>query len=473
VTAAADKPRRRKWPWRVLWGMLAILLGAVGFWNYHYWSALRERDALIAEIRARGEPVWWDELCEKLIRENPPDSGATYFRQAMEKLPPSAKPGRLRAAAHAVDKRIKERFPNPTFEPEIQADLKAVKESFALLEEAVKRPPGLVSEPFLNPEPIHQLFEHLDPCREINRLLRWEVYDALSKGDMPRAYKAVRLGLMSAEQLSREPFDYSRIFYSMMQGSSGVSLLDCLQFAPVSLHDFLLFDELLSPTKRLPATRRNLKGERAFWLSVFDDGSQIAHLYSIPSYTHLTPSERMANRQWIRLVGSPFGRPVLIRTQTEFIRACERMDRDLGFPFDPLAGQRIIEQYRAKAPLVSTLDDHQSYGNGSLRSFDSWYRRPWKLILFRLALRLRRHYDLHRRFPSSLDEVCDESMPRIPVEWFLDQPLVYKRGSDGFILDVPEAAEHRKGVRLKAHDAVVSTYGIDFKLRQPKTGIAK
>src|SRR5688572_10270592 len=75
--------RRRKWPWRVLWGMLAGVLAAGGFWCWSYSSALAERDALIAEIRARGEPVWWDEVAGKLLAEPTEGTGSELCLKAI------------------------------------------------------------------------------------------------------------------------------------------------------------------------------------------------------------------------------------------------------------------------------------------------------------------------------------------------------------------------------------------------------
>ena len=81
---------------------------------------------------------------------------------------------------------------------------------------------------------------------------------------------------------------------------------------------------------------------------------------------------------------------------------------------------------------------------------------------------LGRYYDMHKCFPETLEAVCDHSMPRIPVEWFLGYALVFKQRRNRFILDVPDAAERRSGARLKNHDEKAGVFGVDFNVRKPE-----
>src|SRR5688500_4193520 len=83
---AKPKPSRRKWLYRTLWTLLVLIASPCVYWYWCRHVALTERDALIAEIHARGEPVWWHEVVAKAEREQPEDNGAELFRQALISL---------------------------------------------------------------------------------------------------------------------------------------------------------------------------------------------------------------------------------------------------------------------------------------------------------------------------------------------------------------------------------------------------
>jgi hypothetical protein len=277
------------------------------------------------------------------------------------------------------------------------------------------------------------------------------------------------LGFGVSNQLRYERLEWPEHCRRIMRSDFHRRLVSCLARHGPSSADFDDLDRFLALGDHRKETATLLRNECVFWCSVFDQSDQLYNLYMVGS----RPSDGLNEREtWTRLVASPLGLSIRLRTQSAYIRATRRLIE--ASPVDPVAGSQIFNEYRSSAPLIWTLDDRHGLANGSLTANINGHQRSWQQILTRLALRLRRHYDLHGRFPESLDEVCDESMPRIPLEWFLDKPIVYKPSGDAFLLDVPEAAEHRKGVRLKAHDAVVSHSGIEFKLRERKSkGVAK
>src|SRR5215216_4063993 len=83
IDAVANPPWRRKLLFRVLWSLFALVIGVCLFWTYSYYTALWERDALIAEIRAKGEPVWWDEVAHKFLTEQSAETGADLYMKAL------------------------------------------------------------------------------------------------------------------------------------------------------------------------------------------------------------------------------------------------------------------------------------------------------------------------------------------------------------------------------------------------------
>src|SRR5262245_46740222 len=96
VTQAAKPRRRIKWLYRFLWSILFLIMGGCLYWSWAKYAALAERDALIAELHAKGEPVWWREVVAKAYAEQPEKNAGSRFREALAlldqastKFPPS------------------------------------------------------------------------------------------------------------------------------------------------------------------------------------------------------------------------------------------------------------------------------------------------------------------------------------------------------------------------------------------------
>ena len=53
--------------------------------------SLAERNAFIAELHAKGQPVWWDEVVDKSLAEQAEDSGAGLFREGLAAIDLAAK----------------------------------------------------------------------------------------------------------------------------------------------------------------------------------------------------------------------------------------------------------------------------------------------------------------------------------------------------------------------------------------------
>src|SRR6478609_7805642 len=115
--SAPAKPRKRKRLYRVLWTLLALVVGVCSFWSWSYYSALAERDALIAEIRARGEPVWWNEIADKLLAEQSPDTGAELFMKALWELGGDYNSSKRGLPSLKLEDGLRTKFPEPTILP--------------------------------------------------------------------------------------------------------------------------------------------------------------------------------------------------------------------------------------------------------------------------------------------------------------------------------------------------------------------
>lgn len=166
-----------------------------------------------------------------------------------------------------------------------------------------------------------------------------------------------------------------------------------------------------------------------------------------------------------------------MREQSAYIRLIDEVSKIIDRPDASWnEGEKAIDAFIAGSPFRKEAMDrpvHQMTSGLALlgRIAPNSHR---KLILARIALRLRHYYDMHGKFPPTLDEICDESMPKIRLDWFPNLPLIYQPRGDGFILDVSPDLRLEPGFYLKQNQTdKISTFGWDFKLKTIKQGAAK
>jgi hypothetical protein len=449
------RPKRRKWLWRALWGLLIVVGGTGAYWWWSYHAALAERDALFSELRARGEPILWMETAEKILAAQSPDSGAELYMKALWTLGGEMNRVGPRVPSAKLEDDYKDVRLVPAVRPDVEKELSLAAPALAILEEAVKRPPGLLTTALKTDQPIAILLPHVQDGRNLARLLHWKANDALGRGDVEKAYHAVWLSLESSEQLAAEPLLISQLVRMAMQGAACESLSMCLRHAPVPEATFRAIDKRLGSWDEGFGIQATWLGERALWMSVLEDPKQLKDFFSfgLPG-APMNDFEQFAKARWYDVLASPLGRPVMLRTQSAFLRLSKDVMKTADRPnVDPEARREMFERFKREAPLSRMGVNLGDWGFGSLNMFlqacEKAHRRH---VMARLALRLRRHYDMHGTFPKSLDELCDADMPRVRIDWFQNRPIVYRPSETGFRLEVPdelltEADKRRKKER--------------------------
>jgi hypothetical protein len=200
----AAKPRKRRWLYRVLWAMLVLIVGAGFYWSWARHAALVERDALIAELHAKGQPVWWNEVVDKALAEQPEDSGGPLFREALTAIEQVSR----QFSPSFSTRRDAREFRRELFEQEkpsaeVTEALRLAAPATALLEEAVRRKPRLLTS---NSRDISgQTRPVILGLTALNRVLNLKVQDALVRNNANRAYQSAALALQCAEQYSVDP----------------------------------------------------------------------------------------------------------------------------------------------------------------------------------------------------------------------------------------------------------------------------
>jgi hypothetical protein len=467
---SAPKLRRRKWLYRTLWALLVLVASPCIYWYWCRHVALAERDALIVEIHARGEPVWWHEVVEKAEREQPEDNGAELFLQALTEF--DAAYMRFPQSVKIVrDERefLREIFEERKFASEVSEARRLAAAAFALAEAAVRRKPGLLTKNLRQYDLANVVQPHLK-TPGLRKSIVLKTCDALTRNEPREAYHAVALAFRCAEHFRVDPLLIALVAGLSTRNVACDCLLECLARAAPTEGEFLLLDSLLAADDEGFEVNHVLVGERARFLGMVENDSELHDILLSwgRSARHYKGVDRWMYDGWLRTVASPAGASIRIRTQSDALRFTERflpnVDRS---DVDREGIGDALKEFNDRSPLSASLEDPPDFlyewgwvSNKPLRLAHQ------RLIFTRLALRLRRHYDKHGRFPEKLDELCDAAMPKIRIDWFQNHPIVYKPTAKGFRLEVPEASvptwerEHLKQTPLRTE------YGLEFELKK-------
>jgi len=436
------RPKRRKWIWRLMWALLAVVAGAWGFWWWSDRQALEAREALIAAARARGEPVFWDEVAEKLLRERDGGTGAELYLQALWALGGELNPGGPKVVsakwelAHSAERTV------PAIRPELQEELKLGKPALVLLEKAVVRPPGLLTSALKTEDPISILLPHVQDGRNLARYLHWFANDALARGDVKGAYHAVWLCLGTSQQLAVEPFLIAQAVRFAIRGEAYSALKMCVEYAPPPEDEFRAIDRALAAVDDTFGIERCWHAERAMWMTILDNPAKLREgLTNMGFRGGGNDFEAFLRRRWTDIMLSPLGRPAIRRTQASLLRLSERIGPLLDRPnIDPARRNAAFDDFEREASFQQSAIDVGDWGLRGINSFvQTCEKAHRRCIMARLMLRLRRHFDKHGKFPEKLEELCDAEMPKIRLDWFREQAIIYEATKTGFRLEVPES----------------------------------
>jgi len=481
MTTAPAKPKRRKWLWRTLWSMLFLLVGTVGFWCWSSYSAFSERDALIAELRSRGEHVWWEEHCNEWRRERDIDPYPSLFQKAVLAFGgDSNRNGTNDYETYVeLETALKPNLPTPGVDSRIEKLLRKLAPIFSRLEIAVQSPPRIATTNHSPADPMI-LIPLVYDTRHLQRVLFWESYDGLAKGDEARAFRAVELRFATNDQLAVDPFVSSQLTRLSTLIEACEHLDYCLAFAAPSDEAFGRLDFRLSRWDDGFGLEKCFSSERASYLSTLESYEALSRVFQDWQRFWGTKQGEppSLDERWVDLLASRLARPAILREQSAYIRFIEQsasiIDRASRRPSDVerIAGV-FVEQSPFRIKGAEPLNRHFVRPAAMLAHLASAAHR--KLVLSRLALRIRRHFDKHGRLPDPRESLCDRAMPTIRLEWFKDEPIVYKTSANGFRLELPEASVPAEDRHRLRESPLSADFGleIEFKPLPAKSGAAK
>ena len=387
-------------------GVLLVAIVAAGV-AYRVWAnhCQAEFDAAIAEIRARGEPVWFSELAPK---DHPEwDEAGRRLEQILGHLQPLSE--EFNRAFNGV---------GPPEPENYSALATAVVENRDVIDEVVDLARTTKCRHAYDYEfdnLVDLPMEHLPGMRAVGELLRVEVLLALEAGDATGAKHALWSGFALAEPLSNEFLAVGILTRNAIVWKALDSLKRILGQISLTAEEFEALDQELA-TLGQSRLHQVVLGERAALLTILSD---------LGSQRHLP-----GNRAWL---ASDLARFLQI-----YAEMAEIIDETGPHGTAKLAAlETRIKAHPKRYPLTSTFSIHAK----TLHRAGLMYRQ--KIINARLALRVCRFRDSQGKLSSTLDEALDTTIPAVPIGLFSDQPVSYRSTSTGFtIWDDEPSNEH-------------------------------
>jgi len=380
-------------------GVLLVAIVGAGV-GYRVWvrRCQAEFDAAIAEIRARGEPVWFSELEPK---DHPEwDEAGRRLDEILSQLQP---------LSEEFDRAFNGVGPP---EPENYSALAtALVENRDVIDEVVdlaRTKTCQHSYDFGTAEPLVLLLDHVTGIRAITKLLAAEHRQCLEAGDQATAFDVLKASFEVTELLAQDPMFVSRL----VRGAVGKEALNSLES---HLGSFRLNDKQL----------RQLD-------------ERLSRCESSYRWTDAMLCERAAALTSMRNVVRKGGR--LLRDQSSLDMALYARQMGAFLPLVDATGpinrqdvhrlaketDRLIEAEKLKFRLTAVFFPNVT------KIYDAGVEYRQRLISARLALRICRYRDVQGSLPVNLADVVDETLPAVPIGYFSGALVRYDVEADGF-----------------------------------------
>ncbi|HVJ83947.1 MAG TPA: hypothetical protein VNC50_22970, partial [Planctomycetia bacterium] len=313
----------RRW-WRAVpFCLFALLALWFAFSLYRRASLRGEKERLLAEIRARGEPV---ELADYANLSDANDEGLKHLCRAILLLNretagycrdrPQSEPERTILA-------LAGRAP-PTWtdspddgdwgeindslaiaSPLLGPALGKVKPAFAELETACQYPPAMFPHDYVTDRPFAIEVPHMQDMRCFSRALRAEMVRALAAGEERKTYPPIILALKAAHLLDREVMHIPKLIQTATAGVAIAMIPDALSAVRPNDQELRALDAVLAEAETF-SFRATVLYERAEALKYLEF-LEPADLVLRRGSSNVTPFEKWRLRALASFEASWFG----------------------------------------------------------------------------------------------------------------------------------------------------------------------
>jgi len=452
VVPLPPKTRRRRWVRLLRNGAVALVL----LWLLAFVFATWDRHRATEALRKRGMPASYDEAVAAMHAKVGSETGADLLRRAIKENEKLGRPGDFYVPAKhdfVADDADRAR---------LDALARQCDPVMVLLNEALKHPPApftrsgeIGADPALRSEEAQNL-------RSFARLMWPLIKRAVLRGDHDEAVRLLKVSFQIGERLSTDELIIPQLIHVAILGVANAYAHAVLPAIKLNEKQFRELDELLAGIERGLTFERALINERGAMATLFEDPEALkSEMYSavvgqVPEW--MRGAGILAERGWVELVRSPIGLPVRRRAAAYCLSVPDEVLALVDHP--PPWPDELQKKYE---PWQSTFNsDRLMLTARSSSAFGNVYwaglRARRRLVLTRLALRLKWHFQVHGRLPERLEEVCDATMTEIPLKWFEGRPLAYTKTDRSFRIDAePSPADQVYGSALAREDVRVGS----------------
>ena len=419
---ALELPKPKWKPgWKTYCVTTLVLLLAAGWLGLWLWeqSARQEFEAEVAQLRERGEPVWFVDLKPEPLP--PEQDGTSDFLAAATML------DALMRQSSTVTPRLRDKLWKSKTSAVLilpsQYDLQRLEDALTesgdiltSLRRAMDRGSMQPPRDYDAAIPYSDSSEWIDSQRPLADLLMAEGVVAIANQETDRAVAAVTDLLRFVDLTENNPETLGQFVRISSIGKAVALLALTLENCDLDIDQRQFLDEWLEDLELNLRMRPTLANERAQVLTTIANFEEVLQR---EGYENITKD---ASNLWIyrRL------RTLQYQDMTKSIhmmnQAMEAVDQT-----GP-EGTRAVQEWQAESQelMGSTyvMTGFFVTSPGPLRN--AAMRTRQQLRGLRLALRVDAYYRQHQQFPKSLDEVLDESLPQIPLGTYSRLPPVYR-----------------------------------------------
>ncbi len=376
------------------------------------------------ELRAAGHPMTLEEIIPKEVP--PSENAAPLYQSAFALLNSETIAGKkltffvadagreFSMDPDSEDKRL-------AFEQALANE--TVVQAFNLIQQAAARPRCNFDLPY--DQGALMLFPHVNGLLSAGRILWPKILLESRRGEEKAAWQSVDLSLRIANALRDEPVLISALVRFSLCQSALISVRKIAESFPPDDETTARLTPLIAAADDLQPILLGFNGERLYfgeWL--FDQNNAQRLIQTMLDVGG--PDLKPRHLAWLISY-----RPSRQFQHAAYLRVLKQSIDNLSLPLE----------VSPSAPESNPSMQNRWYG-GVLHSFaPSYFRARVSTLKLRaharitqIGLALLRHKAALGSYPASLAEIDSAFLPKIPLDPFTGQPLVYRPDGDGFLL---------------------------------------
>lgn len=464
------QPKRKPLPWWVVLAGTLIAFVAIAALSLHILgrSASARWEKTVAELRARGEPITFEEIESRRATVEDEVNGALIIEELITRLGGPVEGPRPEGSllADRVPDRVLVFKPSPAFDPvtgtpryAIDASRKFLAENGELMARlgAIE---GRATGRFtfqVDPVPLLTILHHLTPVRTAGKLLRLDAAIKLVDGDLVGASRAARGTFNLAATLRDEPMIISRLVAVAVQAAGVQTAEDILDAGELDDAELARLADVIDWHLANMSNRPAFWGERAIIISTIE-AIAAGTLDSASVDPTASPATVWSSNRFMPVV--------LIRSNQ--LRVAEMLGELVSAADDPqklVAAARKQETELAQAGLGHALA--KILIPSLSRATVLMTRIRAELLCLRVGLAAERFRLAQGRFPESVDELIPAHLVETPLDPFTGTPLIVRVVDGAFLVYSASENEQDDGGELRAPAGEKRARDVGLMLRPP------